>query len=191
MTQEQSTLESSLLKFEELLLDENKRQNLFARSSADQVREKLIAPCQLFADFIEPVLTGEPQRLLDLGAGGGLPGIVLALRFPNLEISLCDSTQKKCRFLEEVSEALELKNTAILHNRVEKLKPPTFDLITARFFGKLSLIEQSTRRIRKPGTRFFLFKGSNENLPQTMHDMHLEAKHAMDDEKVCAEYLCR
>ena len=70
--------------------------------------------------------------LADIGSGGGFPGIVLGIFFPELKITLIESIGKKCRFLEESAKALELKNIEVLNTRVENIKDRSFDIITAR-----------------------------------------------------------
>ena len=70
--------------------------------------------------------------LADIGSGGGFPGIVLGIFYPELKITLIESIGKKCRFLEESAKALELKNIEVLNTRVENIKDRSFDIITAR-----------------------------------------------------------
>ena len=80
-----------------------------------------------------------PQRVLDLGSGAGLPGIVLALADPSLELVLLDSNGKKIRFLREVQRALSLSNVEIIHARAEEHRPSLgFDTIVSRAFSEIS-----------------------------------------------------
>ena len=80
------------------------------------------------------------SRLLDIGSGGGLPGIVIAITRPDLELHLMEATGKKATFLSEVAARLELRVT-VHHGRAEELaRPPltgSFDLVTARAVAPL------------------------------------------------------
>ena len=79
---------------------------------------------------------GRPARVLDVGSGGGLPGIVLAICRPELEVSCVDTVGKKAAFIQQVAATLRLPNLHGLHARVETLTGP-FDLICCRAFASL------------------------------------------------------
>ncbi len=77
-------------------------------------------------------------RVLDVGSGGGLPGIPLAIALPHVQIVLLDSNGKKTRFLQEVKRALSLNNVEIVQTRVENYHPAHgFDTVTSRAFSEL------------------------------------------------------
>lgn len=76
-------------------------------------------------------------RLLDVGSGGGLPGVVIATMLPGLDVTCVDSTAKKMAFVRQVSGALCLPNLHAVHSRVETLRAPLFDVITSRAFASL------------------------------------------------------
>lgn len=78
-----------------------------------------------------PYSISEPLRVLDLGTGGGFPGIPLAVMFPNAEFTLCDSIGKKIIVATEVSKGLGLKNVTTVNARAESL-PQTFDYVVSR-----------------------------------------------------------
>ena len=78
-----------------------------------------------------PYSAALPLKILDLGTGGGFPGIPLAVMFPNAEFTLCDSIGKKIIVATEVSKGLELKNVKTVNARAESL-PETFDYIVSR-----------------------------------------------------------
>lgn len=78
-----------------------------------------------------PYALSEPLKILDLGTGGGFPGIPLAVIFPHAEFTLCDSIGKKIIVATEVSKGLELKNVKTVNARAESL-PETFDFIVSR-----------------------------------------------------------
>lgn len=78
-----------------------------------------------------PYSLSQPLKILDLGTGGGFPGIPLAVMFPNAEFTLCDSIGKKITVATEVASGLELKNVKTVNARAESL-PETFDFIVSR-----------------------------------------------------------
>lgn len=89
--------------------------------------------------FVECVPT-DTVRALDIGAGGGVPGLCLARWFPSVEWNLLDSNLRRCRFLREAIDALGLSNAAVVEGRAEELARQadlrhSFDLVTARSFG--------------------------------------------------------
>lgn len=78
------------------------------------------------------------HHILDVGAGGGLPGIVLAIARPAMKVSLIDTVHKKTAFLTQVKAELQLANVNVYTGRVEQLQVPKFDVITSRAFADLS-----------------------------------------------------
>ncbi len=78
-----------------------------------------------------PYALAEPLKILDLGTGGGFPGIPLAVIFPHAQFTLCDSIGKKIIVASEVSKSLDLKNVTTINARAESL-PGTFDYIVSR-----------------------------------------------------------
>jgi 16S rRNA (guanine527-N7)-methyltransferase len=79
---------------------------------------------------------GQPARVLDVGSGGGLPGIVLAICRPELDVRCVDTVGKKAAFIQQVAASLQLPNLQGIHARVETLTGP-FDLICCRAFASL------------------------------------------------------
>lgn len=76
-------------------------------------------------------------RLLDVGSGGGLPGVVLAIACPDVQVSCVDTVAKKALFVQQVAAALRLPNVRGVHARVERLTE-TFDVVTSRAFASLA-----------------------------------------------------
>lgn len=144
----------TLTRFVQDLLDVNQRMNLTAVREAEQVWMRHIFDSLLLL----PWLKADPgQRALDLGSGGGLPGIPLAIARPDMRWVLVDSVAKKTAFLREEAERLGLKNVSTSSERAEILgRDPEFreqfHLVTARAVARLPvLLEYTVPLLRKNG----------------------------------------
>lgn len=105
---------------------------------------------------------GPGARLVDIGSGGGLPGIPIAIARPDLRVLLVESTRKKAAFLAGASEALGLSNVSVRAERAEALHPKlggTFDVVTARAVARLSTLVPWTAPLARRGGRVLLIKG--------------------------------
>ena len=125
-------------------------------------------------------LAAQPgQRLMDVGSGGGLPGVVVAICEPGLDVSCVDAVAKKASFIQQVAAELRLPNLHGLHSRVEELKVPPFDVITSRAFASLLDFTSLTRQHLKPGAIWLAMKGQHPDeelaaLPQDLNVFHVE-----------------
>jgi 16S rRNA (guanine527-N7)-methyltransferase len=100
------------------------------------------------------------QRLIDVGTGGGLPGIVLAILNPDSKIDLLDSNGKKTRFLFQVKTEIGLDNVTVHHCRVEQHQPDElYDVVTSRAFATLLDMVNGSHQLLKADGRFFAMKG--------------------------------
>ncbi|MFO1370316.1 MAG: 16S rRNA (guanine(527)-N(7))-methyltransferase RsmG [Marinagarivorans sp.] len=107
---------------------------------------------------IVPHISGE--RLIDVGTGGGLPGIPLAICYPHRSIALLDSAGKKTRFLFQVKTDLSLANVQIHNCRVEAHTPADkYDGVVSRAFASLADMTQSCEHLLKSGGTFWAMKG--------------------------------
>ena len=112
------------------------------------------------------------QSVLDVGAGGGLPGIVLAIAKPAMKVALIDTVHKKTAFLQQVKAELGLQNVTVHTARVEQLKVPhKFDVITSRAFADLSDFVNWSGHHLAEGGQFIALKGvappeDQERLPK-------------------------
>jgi 16S rRNA (guanine527-N7)-methyltransferase len=77
-------------------------------------------------------------RVLDVGSGAGLPGVVLAMVCPELDVTCVDTVAKKAAFIQQAAATLKLPNLRGVHARVEELKAPPFDVVTSRAFASLA-----------------------------------------------------
>jgi 16S rRNA (guanine527-N7)-methyltransferase len=102
---------------------------------------------------------GSAARVLDVGSGGGLPGVVLAVAMPEASLTLVDAVQKKCAFLTQARLDLGLDNVEVVHARVERLKTAPFDVIVSRALTTLAQFVDWTRHLLKPQGRWLAMKG--------------------------------
>lgn len=144
--------QQKLLAFRDLLLKWNKIYNLTA----------LRDPAQAISHHLLDSLVILPHvgagNLLDVGSGGGLPGIPLAIIRPELAVTLVDTVQKKATFLQQAAIELGLKNVAVHHARVEEMSGE-YVQITSRAFAELALFVNLTRHLLAPGGRWLAMKG--------------------------------
>lgn len=128
-----------------------------------------------------------PQgSLADIGSGGGFPGIVLGIFFPELKITLIESIGKKCRFLEESAKVLELKNIEVLNTRVENIKDRSFDIITARGVSTVKELLKNSYQISKQNTKWVMYKG--ERLDEELKEaLPVIKKRGLNVEKIRIE----
>jgi 16S rRNA (guanine527-N7)-methyltransferase len=102
------------------------------------------------------------RSVLDVGAGGGLPGIVLAIARPDMKVALIDTVHKKTAFLTQVKAELGLSNVTVHTARVEQLQVPhKFDVITSRAFADLSDFVNWSGQLLADGGQFIALKGVN------------------------------
>jgi len=120
-------------------------------------------------------------RILDVGSGGGLPGLVLAVCLPALAVTCVDTVSKKVAFVRQVAAELSLANLRSVHGRVESLARSTtpFDLITARAFASLPEFVGLTQSLVAPGACWLAMKGKTPydeitQLPQEIEMFHVE-----------------
>ena len=122
---------------------------------------------------------GQPLRLMDVGSGGGLPGVVVAICEPGIDVTCVDAVAKKASFVKQVAAELRLPNLHGEHSRVEQLKAPPFDLITSRAFASLLDFTTLTRQHLKPGAIWLAMKGQHPAdelaaLPANVDVFHVE-----------------
>jgi 16S rRNA (guanine527-N7)-methyltransferase len=103
---------------------------------------------------------GAARRLLDVGAGPGFPGIPIAIARPDLEVTLLDSSHKKCAFLEQARTELGLANVTVACERVEQHRPVAgYDVVVSRAFAELADFVTQAGHLVAPGGRFLAMKG--------------------------------
>lgn len=133
-----------LLAYLALLQKWNKVYNLTAvRDPAQMLTHHLIDSLSVIAPLQKH---GAPARLMDVGAGGGLPGVVIAICCPGTDVSCVDAVAKKATFIQQVAAELRLPNLHGVHSRVEQLKTAPFGVITSRAFASLLDFTTLTRQ---------------------------------------------
>lgn len=123
-----------------------------------------------------------PPTAIDVGSGGGLPGIPLAIARPQLQVTLIDSIAKKTAFLLQAKMELGLDNLSVVTSRVEDYRPETgFDLITSRAFSDLKEFASLTRHLLAPGGRWLAMKGlmPHEEIDSLPDWVKVSAHHAL------------
>ena len=169
-------IQGKLIRFLELLLQWNRVFRLTAISDpSEAVWLHLIDSL-----VIMPWIQGE--RIIDVGSGGGLPGIPLALVFPEKQFFLLDSNGKKARFLQQAVLELELPNVSVVHARAEDWHPdPGFDLVMTRAFSTLRLMLTQTAHLVREGGIFLAMKGAypEKELSELPHTHRVSGVHRL------------
>lgn len=136
-------------------------------------------PEQMMARHIIDSLSVLPYisstSLLDVGTGGGLPGVPVAICQPQTRVTLLDSNSKKTRFLQQVKAELALDNVTVVHGRVEQVSLPKFAIITARAFASIDDIIQLAGQHCENKGYLVLMKGTypEDELAFESTDFHL------------------
>lgn len=103
---------------------------------------------------------GQAKTVLDVGTGGGLPGICIAVARPDLNVVMLDSLQKKTTFVRQAIGALGLTNASVVCERVEAFRPAQpFDVVTSRAFAELSDFVKGAGHLMRSGGRMLAMKG--------------------------------
>jgi 16S rRNA (guanine527-N7)-methyltransferase len=126
-----------LVRYADLLARWNRVHNLTAVEPGQTLTLHLLDSLSIVPTLKARVHGTAPLRVLDVGAGGGLPGIPLAIALPAAHVTLLDKGGKKVAFLRQVQLELRLANVDAVHARVEQLRAPPFDVILARAFASL------------------------------------------------------
>jgi 16S rRNA (guanine527-N7)-methyltransferase len=155
----------------------NKAYNLSAIRNIEQMVPRHLLDS---LSVIPYVADAKPENIIDVGTGGGLPGIPLAIMFPDSKISLLDSNGKKTRFLFHIKTLLNLTNVTVENRRVEDFQPDQrFDVVISRAFASLDDMTSSCAHLLAENGRFMAMKGvypvdELESMPKhfALHSAH-------------------
>ncbi|MGB3754003.1 MAG: 16S rRNA (guanine(527)-N(7))-methyltransferase RsmG [Parerythrobacter sp.] len=145
-------------RYAELLLVENKAQNLIARASEDALWVRHIADSIQLCDSVSRETVG---RWLDLGSGPGLPGLMVALVQPELRVILVESRRKRWEWLDRVVARLGLPNVQVVGKRVQMIDAEPVSYISARAFAPLRKTLEVAAAFSTHTTRWILPKGQS------------------------------
>ena len=167
-----------LLDYMALIQKWNKVYNLTAlRDPAEMLSHHLLDSLTAIAPLTRHT-RGQPARVLDVGSGGGLPGVVLAICMPELDVSCVDTVAKKAAFVQQVAVSLKLPNLRGLHARVESLTEP-YQVICSRAFASLPDFVTWSRSALAEGGVWMAMKGKHpqdeiDALPKDVKVFHVE-----------------
>lgn len=143
-----------LLAYVEMLKKWNKTYNLTALRDESQIISHHLLDSLTLPSYLEGA-----QTMLDVGSGGGQPGIPAAVCRPDLQITLLDANTKKTSFLQQAAIELELKNVRVVSGRVEAVQGLRADVITSRAFAELADFVNWTAHLLQDGGRWAAMKG--------------------------------
>ena len=161
----------------ELLVEWNEKINLTAITEKDEVYLKHFYDS--IAPIVQSLIENRPIRLLDIGAGAGFPSLPMKILFPELDVTIIDSLNKRINFLHLLAEELGLNGVHFYHGRAEdfaqdKAFRAQFDVVTARAVARMQVLSELTIPYLKVGGRLLALKASNA--PEELE----EAKNALN-----------
>jgi 16S rRNA (guanine527-N7)-methyltransferase len=153
-----------LLAYLALLQKWNRVYNLTAvREPAEMLTHHLLDSLAAIGP-LQRQTAGRPMRLLDVGSGGGLPGVVIAIACPGVAVTCVDTVGKKAAFIQQAAATLQLANLRGEHARVEALRAEEgggFDVICSRAFASLADFTTWSRQALSPGGAWMAMKGKH------------------------------
>ncbi|MDE7425466.1 MAG: 16S rRNA (guanine(527)-N(7))-methyltransferase RsmG [Lachnospiraceae bacterium] len=159
------------IQYYELLIEKNKVMNLTGITEWEEVVQKHFVDSLALVKAID---LSEPFKILDMGTGAGFPGIPLKIAFPNLQIVLLDSLNKRIKFLQEVIENLGLKEIEAYHGRAEEFAKKEefrekFDYVVSRAVANLATLSEYCIPYVKRSGKFIPYKSGEitEELEQS------------------------
>ena len=145
---------NKLLIYKDLLIKWNKKINLTALRDDMSITTHHLLDCLAILKYIKG------EKILDVGSGAGLPGLIIAICEPSKQVTLIDKVEKKISFLRQVCIELDLKNTEVIHARIEALdRQDYFDTVISRAFSDLDNFIFLTKKFLKNSGYWLAMKG--------------------------------
>lgn len=172
---------NTLLDYLDLLLKWNKTYNLTAVRSADEMLSLHLLDSLAVVGPLRRHIAESPfdrPRVLDVGSGAGLPGVVLAVCCPGFSVVCVDAVGKKAAFIQQVAMNLKLPNLRGVHARVEDL-PERFEIVVSRAFASLHRFTDLSSPALAPNGAWLAMKGKRPDeglsaLPENVRVFHVE-----------------
>jgi len=147
-----------LVRYAEFLLEWNTKINLISRSSVGDFAAQHIADSALAALMLPRMRT-----LVDLGSGGGLPGIVIAILYPELQVTLAETKEKKIKYLRSCTESLNLQNVRVF-DAAREPHTRNHEGVVCRAFSTLENIVRESKKYLAPGGKIYACKGKRSTV---------------------------
>ena len=147
--------------YRDLMVSWNDRVRLVSRADSSRILSRHVLESMMILEHIEPDVTS----LVDIGTGGGLPGIPLHLARPDMRVSLIESARMKALFLNEVVRSMSLGQVEVVHDRAESFsayRGGTFDVATSRAVASLDRVWELAEPLLKPQGALISLKGPGE-----------------------------
>ena len=144
------------------LIEYNEHTNLTAIKEPEQIYLKHFYDS---ITIVKAIDFNKVNNLIDIGTGAGFPGMIVKILFPEIEVTLLDSNNKKIAFLQELTMKLGLKKVNFYHGRAEDFcvkNREKFDVVTARAVSNMTLLSELCLPLTKVGGYYIALKGSNE-----------------------------
>ena len=158
---DQST-KNKINKYIDLAVEFNTTHNIFARRNKEEVYNKDILDCLPVLEHIH-----DNKSVMDLGSGGGLPGLVIGISKPKNKTYLVESSRKKAYFLKNTINTLDLNNIEVINKTlIQKNNLGFFDYITTRAFASIKKTLSITKNNTNPSTKYLLLKGTKKKITE-------------------------
>ena len=158
---DQST-KNKINKYIDLAVEFNTTHNIFARRNKEEVFNKDILDCLPVLEHIH-----DNKSVMDLGSGGGLPGLVIGISKPKNKTYLVESSRKKAYFLKNTVNTLDLNNIEVINKTlIQKNNLGFFDYITTRAFASIKKTLSITKNNTNPSTKYLLLKGTKKKITE-------------------------
>ena len=143
------------------ILKFNKAHNIVGRFSEEEIVSSDILDCETILEHIN-----SSQKVLDIGSGAGLPGLIIAINQPKTQITMSEKNKKKAYFIRKMIRTLQLTNATILDKATTPnlITENKFDVITARALATAPTIIKMSHHLLNKGGKFVLMKGALEKI---------------------------